>query len=358
MKTNRFIWVALAVATFATAVRAEEIVTNRLNASLRFGLNIKARFKGTVGPMTPPPGTITRTTPDGDPYNYDDGYVLSDVSGNAGGQTWYWGYDNSATYPAGQISDGVAFPANTVLLSRSTPNGNFASPEMDDGPHLGFEVTYDRHLVSKQRINYGVEFAANYLSVSIHDRGAFAGSAARTTDAYPYTPGTTPPSATSGNPYQGSYDGFGFLIGDTPVASSTALVPDGYTISGVRKLDADLWGMRLGPYADYPIGEKFNIWLSAGLAVGLLSADASWSESLSLPGPVTLGSIGNGSDTDFRMGWYVSGNISWDITERWSAFGGVQFQGLGQYSHDFGGRTVELDLSKSFFITIGASYRF
>src|SRR5689334_972744 len=124
MKTTRVIWVALTVATFVTAAQAEEIVTNRLSASLRFGLNISARFKGNAVTFPPPLG-LTRSTPNGDAYNYDDGYVLTDVSGNEGGQTWYWGYDNSTTYPAGQISDGVAFPANTILFSRSTPSGNF-----------------------------------------------------------------------------------------------------------------------------------------------------------------------------------------------------------------------------------------
>jgi len=356
MKTTRFIWVALAAAAFVTAAHAGEIVTNRLTASLRFGLNISARFKGSVGVL--PPGS--RTTPNGDPYNYDDGYVLTDVSGNEGGLTWYWGYDNSATYPAGQISDGVAFPANTILFSRSAPSGSFSSPAMEDDPHPGLEVTYDHHLGTTHGFNYGIEAAVNFMSISLRDSRSFSGTTTRTTDAYAYTPGTTPPAASPGDPYQGSYDGFGFLLGSTPVpgASTTTIVPGGYTASGSRKLDADLWGMRLGPYLDAPLGTNWSLWVSGGLAVGLLSADAAWSESISLPGPVTLASFGRGSDSDLLWGWYVSANLSYDINERWSAAVGVQFQDLGKYNHDFGGRTVELDLSSSIFITIGVSYRF
>src|SRR6185436_7145750 len=104
------------------------------------------------------------------PYNYDDGYVLTDSSGNAGGQTWYWGYDNSA----GQISDGTTFPANTILLSRATTDGSFASPEMDGDPQVGVEITYNRHLFSRQRINFGLEFGGNYLNIGIHDRSSFS----------------------------------------------------------------------------------------------------------------------------------------------------------------------------------------
>jgi hypothetical protein len=89
----------------------------------------------------------------------------------------------------------------------------------------------------------------------------------------------------------------------------------------------------------------------------LLNADASWNETISL-GTSSVDNVGRGSDSDFLLGWYLGGNISWDITQRWSVLGGVQFQDLGRYSHNFGGRTAELDLSKSIFINIGASYRF
>ena len=81
---------------------------NHFSFSARAGFNITGRFKN-LGALTLTPST--RLTPNGDPYNYDNGYVLTDVSGNAGGQTWYWGYDGP-----GQIS------GNTILMSRSTPN--------------------------------------------------------------------------------------------------------------------------------------------------------------------------------------------------------------------------------------------
>jgi hypothetical protein len=37
---------------------------------------------------------------------------------------------------------------------------------------------------------------------------------------------------------------------------------------------------------------------------------------------------------------------------------GVQFQDLGLYDHNFGGRSVELDLSKSIFLHAGVSFSF
>jgi len=63
--------------------------TNRLDRfslNARFGLNISAKFKRASMSLT----ALPRTSPDGSRYNYDDGYVLTDVSGNYGGQTWNW----------------------------------------------------------------------------------------------------------------------------------------------------------------------------------------------------------------------------------------------------------------------------
>src|SRR5690348_12485896 len=98
---------AFAILSIATlSAGAQEFVTNRISFSGRFGLGISARFKSVKVPLL----QSQRTTPDGSSYNYNDGYVLADVSQNAGGKTWNWGYDNSSSQVSG----------NNVLLSRDT----------------------------------------------------------------------------------------------------------------------------------------------------------------------------------------------------------------------------------------------
>ncbi len=87
MKRNQLMKAALiAAGLFAgIATNAQELpATNRLTFSARFGLNISAKFSG-VAPIAMP--ATTRTTPDGATYNYDDGYVLPDVSGSGDGYT-------------------------------------------------------------------------------------------------------------------------------------------------------------------------------------------------------------------------------------------------------------------------------
>jgi hypothetical protein len=353
----RFIWMPLAAALLAPAAHAQITTANGLTLSARLGFNVSTRFKGNASGL--PTFAPTRLTPQGDAYNYDDGYVLTDSSGNYGGQTWYWGYDNSAQYPGGQISDSISFPENTVLLSRSTADGSFSSPSSDDDPLPGVELNYSRRLGPMGKGSYGLEIAANWQSLSIRDSSTFYGNAMRVTDAYPFTPGTTPPTATStpSNPYQGAYGDEGFLLGDTPISSTTSLVHGGSTISGQRRFEADLWGLRLGPYLTFPLAQKLNFSISGGLALGLLDSQASWSDTITVAGKSVL-STGSGNDFGVLWGGVAAANLSWDFNEHWSAVAGVQYQYLGTYEADFGTRSVEVDLSKSFFLQLGASYRF
>jgi len=58
------------------------------------------------------------------------------------------------------------------------------------------------------------------------------------------------------------------------------------------------------------------------------------------------------------VGWYAGANLAWQISEKWSAIAGVQFQDVGTYDHSFGGRDVELNLSSSIFVTLGIGYSF
>src|SRR6266567_1374477 len=205
--------------------------TNRLTFSARFGFNISAKFKPTSAPFQFPVG---RTAPDGQPFNYEDGYVHSDVSGNFGGQTWNWGYDNSSRQVVG----------NTIEMSRTTSGGNVPTSTLDSDIGYGFELAYARQLGSKGKLRFGVEAAVNYLNLSLEDHNTFSVNGTRQVDAYPFTPGTTPPEATSGNPYQGSFNGPGFVI-DTNFTSRTESVIAGMG-TGSHRFDADIWGLRLG----------------------------------------------------------------------------------------------------------------
>ena len=362
MKTNQYHWAIKTAALLIVAANAsaqsnpDEVIyqdsTNRLSLSFRFGLNINAHFKGIGGSLNPSssnPGN--RKTPDGDKYNYDDGYALTDVSGNAGGQSWYWGYDNANQVNAGN---------HTVDLSHTTatPNGNPSASGGNDSGIPGFELAYDRQLgviESLHDMRFGIEAAVNYQSISMNNNSTFGATASRQTDSYGYTTGTTPPSA----PYQGSYNGPGFLI-NVPPGSSTTVIPNA-TVSTRDVFDANLLGFRLGPYLEFPFGnrqQQFTIAVSAGLAAGLLYANESWQQTVDIPGYSSITTHGGGNNADVLWGGYASLNATCQMDEHWSLIGGVQFQDLGKYNHSFDGRKVSLDLSQSVFVLVGISYGF
>jgi hypothetical protein len=350
MKLNNRLFLGLIVLLAAgsgSGSAAESTATNLnlFQLSGRIGFNISGKFSGQGNGLftgTPTP----RFTPDGDPYNYDDGYLLTDSSGNMGGQTWYVGYDDSAT----QIS------GNQLLLSRSTASADPAGATQDADVSVGFAVTYQRQLGSKDGFSWGVEAGVNYQPIQFSDNGNYIATVTTVTDAYEFTPGTTPPAATPGSPYQGTFNGPGFLFGDTVVGSSSQTISSAF--SGSHEFDGNLWGFQLGAYGAYQLSERWQASMSGGFALGILCADVTWSEQGTLPGGGPVSLSGGGSDSDVLYGFYLGANIAYDLGKNWSVVGGLQYQFLNSYENDFSGRTVEVDFSGSLFVTIGISKTF
>ena len=107
--------------------------TNRITASLRFGLNITGKFLNPGGSLNARSAAANgQRTPNGDRYNYDDGYVLTD----------------SATTPAGRLGIGATTaPARSthqpipLIFSRTTAAGLPGENSGGDSPYVGSEVT-------------------------------------------------------------------------------------------------------------------------------------------------------------------------------------------------------------------------
>ena len=280
----------------ATAVSAEQDSqmyldsTNRVTLSLRLGFNISGKFTGVGSTFAPgSPLANNRFTPHGDRYNYGDGYVLPDISGSADGMTWYWGYDN-----ASQIN---ASGPNSIDFHRTDVAGLPGDKSSDDSPYIGAELAYDYEDLGKnddwRHLYYGIEAAVNFMPISFGGTGLYNLSLSSITDTYGYTPGTTPPSASL--PYQGSFQGPGFVVNMPRTGRVTQLATASFLVQ--QDFDANLWGFRLGPYVDYMPSEKWNLHLSGGLAVGVMQASASWSETVTLPG----GGPGSSTSSERQM---------------------------------------------------------
>jgi len=352
MKINKYIC-ALGMVSLVSPAGAELSedggFLNQIRVSARIGLNVKARIS-------------PRQTPSGGGYNFIDGYVLPDSkAADAGlpfafdptgtypdGITHNWGYDNSARQnDAGN---------REVLLTSLGGGDPLARSECLDALP-GVELSYQRELGTHGKWRYGAEVALNFMNICMKSSSGYSGSADQYRYSYDFRPdvvGNVPPAV-----YQGTYDlnlgGPNFDISGLPTPPPNTVLVD---IAGRHKFDADIWGLRVGPYLQYPLGTNVDLNIIGGLAVALVDSSASWSESVTVGGVTDSPLSGQGDDRDLLWGYYVGLNLSWHLNQRWDLNGGVQFQDVGVYSSNVGNRSVELDMSESIYITVGLSYKF
>ena len=114
---------------------------NRLSFGARFGMNFKADFRNSAPANPGPPGVNIGPVAAGADHTYDDGYVLVDSSGNAGGLTWNWGYRK-----AGQVvGDTMQFhSAVSSVPAPSAINNVTGDPQYGvwpQGAHTGWELS-------------------------------------------------------------------------------------------------------------------------------------------------------------------------------------------------------------------------
>jgi len=346
---------ALLLATAVSAEQSEQTYldsTNKVTLSLRLGFNISGKFRGVGSTFAPgSPLANTRYTPHGDKYNYDNGYVLADGSGSKDGLTWYWGYDN-----ANQVG---ATEPNSIDFSRTTATGLPGNKSTDDSPYLGAELAYDYQLGKDdwRHLYYGLEAAVNFMPINFGGSGLYSLSLNSVTDTYGYAAGTTPPGGSL--PYQGSFNGPGFVLNLPKSGTVSHLSSASFLVQ--QDFDGNLFGARFGPYIEYMPSEKWDVHLSGGLALGMMQASASWKETITLPGggPSASTSVsGSGDDVSLLGGFYIGVDADYKINDRWSVEAGVQYQDIGTYSHNFGGRVAAVDLSNSIFVHAGISYSF
>jgi hypothetical protein len=318
---------------------------NRIGISYRMGLNITVDFKklGGLGLSNPGPangGAVNR--------NYDNGYNRVDSSGNADNQTWYWGYSSPQSVQGG----------NLVLQSYSTL-ANASSKNREGDPQHGFEINYQRELYRKPHWSFGAEAAFGYSLISIDDSRTLHNTVYRTNDTFGLN-GVIPPNA----PYNGTFGGPGPVISSEPSSRSTDVLTAAATITGDRSLESHVFLVRLGPYLELPLTDRFSFFINGGLTLGAGYTKFSFHETVEISDPaygVTLSSghrSGSGSETDFIVGGYAGAGMSYAMTKQVSLFTTAIYQAAGQVSNSERGKQSVLDMGKSILVSVGVSYSF
>lgn len=354
---NRPVAAAAVLALAATAALqnsygADDALRTRFNAGARIVWGVEANFAPTptgslldaVGPGTlgTPPGPETEETgpasAGGVDRTYANGFVRRDGSGNAGGLTSNWGYQNAAQLQYGHVAyDG------TTGLSVQAENGRSSDPSM------GFEATLQRDFFHGERVAFGILGGFNWTDVSIHSSALLSGTGSYVRDFYSLG-GITAPIA----PFTGSVSGPNALLSDAPIRTASIGT---ISVSGSRAIDGDLFGIKLGLYAEIQLCKAASIQVTAGPTVVLADANFTYSETVSYNG--RTGSLAaRGSNDDWLFGAFADATLNWYVTDHFTAFIGGGWQTADKLDLLAGTRAAELDLGTTWQILAGLGWRF
>jgi hypothetical protein len=304
---------------------------NRFSFGSRLPFNVSATFENSVGtPAQTDPGPPVGY---GLARNHDDGYVRVDSDGNAGGLTWNWGYRDADQVPG----DG------NLYLHSASAGPPEASHRDADHPQLGFEFAWLREVHRTENYAWGFLLAFNYTHLTINDARPRWASAQRLTDAYSLG-GLIPPGdpRQPGWQYQGSYDVPGLLIDDTPLRRSSAPLAAGAQTAGTRRLDADAFGWRLGPWLEFPLTRRLGVSFGGGLSLAWVDSQFEFDETTHVPGAVPTRAQGS-----LLPGVYAETRLHLTLNRQWSLYAGFEFQHLAKFSQRVGQHSATLDLGQT-----------
>jgi hypothetical protein len=303
-------------------------------------LNLKANFSlggsfniagNNVGPLG-----VT-----GKDHVFDDGYVRVDQTGDALGQTSYWGY-NSAT----QIG-----PGNTLLMHSASSYALNSQAGEDAGPLPGFDMAYGANFWNTGWAQVGWELGAGLLPIRISNQQNLSTLVSESTYSF-NTGGIILPTA----PYHGGPSGLGPTISDVATAvGAPATVPG--TVASSQMLDLMLYNLRLGPTLNFKLGSSLGLELGVGPAVGLVSGDLKFNDAITTPNGTAYNS-GKVSQTDFVYGGYANATILYHIVPGGDIYAGAQYMPLSNANINGAGRAAELKLGGQIYFTLGINWPF
>ena len=312
-------------------------------ARAEFGVSAGAAFNYKAGfsssaitvPRASDPGAPTAGTD----HFYDDGYNRVDESGNLFGQTIYWGYQDATQYD----------PVGGTIKMNSTETTIDASSSSEEQPETqpSMEVYWQQDLTENKCWNFGVRAALRWQRIELDNRALYGTTYTRISDTYSL--GGTPWDPTFG-PYSGPYSALGPapLLDDTP---TRGYVPPtiGPAMLVNRSLDADLFGLDVGPTLAANITDRWRAVLSAGGTVAWMQSEFSYSD----------GALASGSSTDGKclLGAYLGADVQYQIGKRWGVFAGAAYTQLQDFDQQVDGRSAELQFGESYTLRTGVFFR-
>jgi len=302
-----------------------------------FGLDAKFSGLGTFGSSAP----VVPIAP-GTSYEYDNGYVRVDSSGNAGGQTWNWGYDEASQVSGSQVA---------MSLTSSTGNGSVnENNEEAQGVDLSAYLRMGALPLAGGKASWGLRGGLHYGRVDIGSNQSLTAGTTIVTDTFTLGSGVMP-----GAPYSGSFGGPGPLLGDTPVRDITNGTA---VIDGSRDLDVHLTTLNFGAYLEFPVTEDLSFLLEGGLSAALADGDYDFNSTTTITGVGTQTSAGSDSGTDVLPGVYLGVSGIYQINDAWAFQLSGRYQYMDSFKLEDNGSEAKLDFGSAFILSAGVVFSF
>ena len=306
-------------------------------------IGLKTEFSGLgkfTSPFTPQP------TGGGVDYDYDDGFVHVDSSGNIGGKTWNWGHDSDTQVSGGSID---------FSITHSVANGR---ADEDASANAGVELFtyYDMGAVGipglKQRgATWGFRGGLHYAHLNVDSNNSISSDLSTLTDRFNLD-GVIPPLA----PYEGSFFGPGPLLNDSP--SRTITTGGQALVAGSRHLDVHLTTFNFGTYLEVPVAPKFDLMFEAGVSAAVASGSYNFESSTTATGLGTQTSSGSDSETSVLTGFYLGVGGTYQLSEKWSIQAAGRYQCMEDFQLGDNGSNASLSFDSAFVLSLGALYSF
>ena len=278
---------------------------------------------------------------------FDDGYVRTDQTGNSGGLTSFWGYNNSSQYnPAGNGGSG------TIDMHSVTSYKTAGSSEENGGAFPGFDMAYGDNLWYWKHARVGWELGFGLLPISIKNSSPMSATVNQTTTTFD-AGGIVVPTA----PYRGGSSGQGPSISPTPLSSGSQTL-ENETVTGTRTFDVMLYTLRLGPSFHWDLSDDFGMSLGAGPAIGLASERLYFNETINLADGSISHNHGRVSDTAVVYGGYVNGTLMYHVMDNADIYLSAQYMPMSNAELNGGGRQAELKLNGQVYISLGVNWPF
>lgn len=295
---------------------------------------------------------------------YDNGYVLGDITGDAN-TTWNFGYTDNAQLQGGTLSfQGYDLSVTTETTRRTLDSdwdesadgfGGFLkleSPALFDGPGFTLSATAGYSYTRADIDHSGLAFQATQRTEI--SGGAFI-------DSYP-----TLGAAIPGAPYSGTFNGPGPFISRNATrrytggsSGATEIIETDVESRIANELNVNLHTLSFGPQINYqPKTSPVRFSASLGLSINIADWEARTEETLRIKDGSKLASWrSENSGTEVLPGFYVEASAELPITAKLCAYAAARYD----VSRELHGSTAHsqhtLDIS-GFTAQVGISFKF